>query len=396
MPQTIWSDDGQVLLAHQDDVNEQGVKQSVVYYRGEAVWDRWSYEASNGLTSSPPVNPPSGSTPIPSDPLPAQTSKIIRVTNDSDGIIAKRMYSYWPNAWVGPGGVIWVFCGNVDGTPRLFKVAGENEIERHIITDYFGETEGWYWDLRGWITLISGPQLRRLNPFTGEDELLFDISQLHPGCTLWQAHSSADGRVHSATVQRPRGDEAAERIGTVVSISGNLTYIPAQGALDESAIDASGRFLLIKETFVRDKERLDNRLIDLQTHRDIWIHDEDGAIGHSDMGAGFVVGENDIIGACVYMDLETRRQRPLFNTWNMGYVSVRGRKVLNSGDSSYLSYMDLDVPSVVNIPHGNNDGGQSNPNYYDDRVKANISPCGRVACYMSNLHGRFDVYLAIL
>ena len=91
---------------------------------------------------------------------------------------------------------------------------------------------------------------------------------------LWQMHSSADDRVHSATVK----DAQDRDLGCVVYRNGRQTFFPAQGAYDECQIDASGRWLVIKEKVTRGGRGCDdNRVVDLETGAEQRLCDEAGA-----------------------------------------------------------------------------------------------------------------------
>ncbi len=70
------------------------------------------------------------------------------------------------------------------------------------------------------------------------------------------------------------------------------TYVAAKGDFDECQIDKSGRWLVIKEN-VDGKNGEDNRIIDLQTGAETVFLDEDGAAGHSDLGYGYMVAEDN-------------------------------------------------------------------------------------------------------
>lgn len=395
-----YTEDREYLFAI-DDHNDtrNGKPQWVVYDKDMNVLiDRHDYEAGLGGNGPPVVLPPAPTDPVPvpvtppPEPrpdFPAPSSvRVIRVTDPSDGQFVPRMYSYWPNAFVS-GRKAYVFAGHVDERPRFFEVdlVSESVVRLGTMIGFLGTTEGWYWDAQSWIYLIDGPRLRRENPFSGQSSVVFDISDSHPGCILWQAHSSDDGQTHSATVKRIVPDGAYPAIGTVVFRKGKEEYFPAYGDLDESQITPDGRWLIIKENE-------DNRIIDLETRETRMIRDADGAVGHSDCGPGILVGEDNIHGACVLWDLRgplvPSRRRELFSTWNMGHLSIRGGRCLLS-DDTHLSLVSLDGGGVVQLlAHGGQTGD------YDKQIKANLDPSGRVATYMPFRDGRFDVYLVVL
>jgi hypothetical protein len=255
---------------------------------------------------------------------------------------------------------------------------------------YRGTTEGWYWDTQGWVYLLEGPRMRRVNPFTGEDRVIFSVEDTHPMCDLWQAHSSDDGQTHSATVRdaaHPMPNGRYPYIGTVVFRHGRQDFFDAHGDLDESAVSADGVFLIIQENN-------DNRIINLQTRETRTILDRERALAHLDTGPDFMVGEADKPdpGACVLWNLRdlNRGPRILFYTIGMGHVSVRNGICLLS-DQTSLSIVSMDGAGVARfLAHG------MVGDDYDHQVQANLDPTGRIACFMSNKDrggNRYDVYL---
>lgn len=336
----------------------------------------WMRRAPN--RSKPPAQPPA------SPPLPTQGP--IKITDERDGELLNRSYSYWPTCFQEPDGSVLMFVGHADGQPRFFNVNLESRTVLRLgaLLPYVGTGEGWYFDRDGFMYLCDGPLLRRVHPLTGSDVVVLDISASLPGSRLWQAHSSDDGTTHSATVERITSDGPYERLGTVVQRHGALRFIARQGTLDESQVDASGRYLVIKEDD-------DNRILDLVDGSERRITNAEGALGHSDCGSGVAVGENDQIGACVSMDLATLQQRSLFSTWNMGVVSVRAGRCIVT-DQTHVKLVALDGSGVRPlVEHGMQGSG------YDFLCRANLDPTGRVAMYVSNAAGgRMDAYLLAL
>lgn len=362
--------------------------------------DEWRAGHGGGVPSSP-----SPSAPVPASPPAvgagrpaAGGGRVIQVTDAGDGVFVNRGYSYWSQAWIS-GDVVYVFAGQAAGSPRFFRVAlGSGQVDRlGPLIPHNSDGEGWYWDAAGWIYLLEGPRLRRVNPFTQEDVVVFDISEDHPGCELWQAHSSDDGRAHSATVRdaaHPTPGGSYPNIGTIVYRDGQPIYFPAQGVLDESQITPDGVFLVIKEDD-------DNRIINLDTRETRHIADRERAIGHSDCGPGFVVGEADKPdpGACVYWDLRQpltiERCRLLYLTTNMGHASYKaGRLLLSDAEALYDVALDGSGRTRL-ISHAMVVTDQDRA--YDFQVFANLDPTGRVACYLTN-NGtdRLDVFLLVL
>ena len=108
-------------------------------------------------------------------------------------------------------------------------------------------------------------------------------------------HSSNDDRVHSATVQGQQLQRRRLRRLQPVDRPGAPTS-PRKGDFDECQIDKSGRWLLVKEN-VDGKNGEDNRIIDLQSGAEQVFYDEEGAAGHSDMGYGYLVAEDNMYNA---------------------------------------------------------------------------------------------------
>src|SRR5690606_1262810 len=108
---------------------------------------------------------------------------------------------------------------------------------------------------------------------------------------LWQLHSSADDRVHSATV---RNSSSYSMLGCMAfeEDSGKFHYFPRKGSFDECQIDKSGRWLLIKEN-VDGRDGEDHRIIDLKTGDERILLDRDGAAGHSDLGYGYMIAADN-------------------------------------------------------------------------------------------------------
>lgn len=297
---------------------------------------------------------------------------MIEVTGLSASPLVPRLYSYWSNS-VRLGNDVLLFVGHADNLVRFYRVSLETGAVEALgpKLPYGGTGEGWYINESGFVTLCAGPRLVQAHPLSGDERTLFDISETHPGCDLWQVHSDDAGRTHSATVRRLVYDGAYPKLGTVVCRDGQQTFYRAQGTLDESQISRDGRFLVIKEDD-------DNRIITLDTGEIRMIRDADGALGHSDCGPDFVVGEDNQIGACVCLQLDTLERRTLFSTWNMGHLAVRGGRCLLSGDRM-LSLVALDGSGVTPlVEHG------QIVTSYDTQVQGTLTPDGSVACWMAN------------
>ena len=116
----------------------------------------------------------------------------------------------------------------------------------------------------------------------------------HTDEVLWQWHTAHDDRTHSATVKAGESGGWAP-LGTIVYQEGATDpwlWCPKRGDLDESQLDKSGQWLLIKENLdAQDAE--DNRIIRVATAAERVLMDRDGAAGHSDNGFGYMVAADN-------------------------------------------------------------------------------------------------------
>jgi hypothetical protein len=156
--------------------------------------------------------------------------------------------------------------------------------------------EGWYFSATraSALYLNDGPRMLRYDVLARTLETVFDARPLigrNDDVYIWQMHSSADDQAHSATV---KVSGTFQPLGCVTyrEDTGQSHFFPAIGDFDECQIDKTGRWLVIKDN-LDGRNGEDNRIIDLQTGFEQAFYDEDGAAGHSDVGFGYLVAEDD-------------------------------------------------------------------------------------------------------
>ena len=243
-------------------------------------------------------------------PAPYSTTGI-RLTNASDcggqDCVLSVGYSYWSNInnHVGSDTML-IFLGlerrRGGGGPTLFsfnKKTGETQNLGPLFSPnspYSWATgEGWYFSASQPTTLYmnDGPRMLRYDVMSHAMSEVYNVEQLlGAGRIIWQMHSSNDDHVHSATV---KDSGSYKELGCVAydDRRPNLpTFVAAKGDYDECQIDKSGRYLVVKEN-VDGRNGEDNRIIDLQTGAETLFLDENGAAGHSDLGYGYMVAEDN-------------------------------------------------------------------------------------------------------
>src|SRR5690606_8833486 len=209
-------------------------------------------------------------------------------------------YSYWNNINNHAGSdTMLIFLGldrrSGGPGPSLFSIHKPTGETRNLgplfpATSPFSwySGEGWYFSHTRPHALYmhSGPRLLRYDVKTREFATVFDAAATFgPNRYIWQAHSSADDRVHSATL---RDTKTYAPLGCLAYREdvGQWYFAARVGDFDECQVDKSGRWLVIKEN-VDGRYGEDNRVIDLETGEERVLLDEKGAGGHSDLGFGY-------------------------------------------------------------------------------------------------------------
>jgi hypothetical protein len=233
----------------------------------------------------------------------------VRLTNASDcggaDCVQPVGYSYWHNVNNHAGSDTMLIMLGLErrrggGGPTLFSY-NKNTGETRNVGPIFpadsphswGTGEGWYFSgtRPSTIYLNDGPQMLRYDVSSRALETVFDVRTAFGNDKyLWQMHSSNDDRVHSAAL---RHNSTYEMLGCIVFGDARQPQLFAKkGDFDECQIDKSGRFLVIKEN-LDGKNGEDNRIIDLQSGREQVLLDPNGAAGHSDLGYGVMLAEDN-------------------------------------------------------------------------------------------------------
>lgn len=135
----------------------------------------------------------------------------------------------------------------------------------------------------------DGPKLLRYDVIAKTFEEVFDVTaEFGPDRNIWQAHSSDDDRVHSATLQVTT---TGEYLGCLVFFESTrqYRYYPKVGIFDECTLDKSGRWTVsIEDIGVRAD--VANRIFDNTTGQETRLSGPNNTIAHMDMGYGYMFG----------------------------------------------------------------------------------------------------------
>jgi hypothetical protein len=338
-------------------------------------------------------------------PAPYNT-QAIRVTCWLDGDVLPVGYAYWRRINMHRDrGELRVLVSRRQGSALIVTVDKATlACSAMELEDVYGTGEMWYWDAvdPDVFYLLESGALLRYNVATRARQTVVRLD----GLELWQPHSSADGRAHSATVKTPDYRIVHAVVGypswqRVLDINA--------GAFDECQIDKTGRYLVIKEG-------QDNRILDIESGGEWFLTNQAGAWGHSDNGPGYGVGENDyhaLPGAFEYRDLGDfiGSGRLVYHTtdWQAmaRYVSIAWDRPVPLG--IYSSSCRVNVPRANEIVVADLAGSlqatviaptlvdfdaMGGGDDYSKAAKANADPMGEWVCWSANWGSdRMDLFL---
>lgn len=284
-------------------------------------------------------------------PAPYNT-EALRLTNEEDcgpglDCINYIGYSYWNNInnHVGQDTML-IFVG-MDRTlggagPTLLQYNKLNDSVQNLGPLFdnshqlsWATGELWYFSASMPTTMYIPREatLQRYDVMSKTFSTVFDAtSRFGTGHFIWQTHSSADDRVHSATLRKLSN---YDMLGCMVYNENTqaFSYFPRTGAFDECQIDKSGKFLLIKEDLDGINGE-DNRIINLATGQERVLLDKDGAAGHSDMGHGYMIAADN------YADSANTQK-----VWDFNAAVLKGVTVYHNNDWS--------VEAPAHVSHSN-------------------------------------------
>jgi hypothetical protein len=356
------------------------------------------------------------------------TKTLIRISSEADGEILPRTYSYYQNINAHfRESEIKILGGVKNLGPCIWTLEKDSEIiqfEGPIFSDHSlanSTAECFYFDPFKANILWCNDDTH-LYKYDFDNNILTPVVDITPfkflgNFALRQWHSAYYMQTHNATVFRVIEDGPWPKIGTIVydtQIGWNLDCfydlmsIPTEtdpnkkGILDESQLDKSGDWLLIKENLGSGD---DNIIHNLKTHEKRVILDANGAVGHSDNGFDYVVGADNFQQLATWQvsmfDINREPQRRVVyeSSWddqvlhvshcNATYTSPDRQWVLGSGQCSDLIKIPLDGSKDIQkiAPKLTVETG------YDYYPKASLDRYGTYAFWTAFVNGRFDIFM---
>ena len=311
----------------------------------------------------------------------------IRVTNASDcggQDCVNYGYSYWPKINNSAGSntmyvVVGLNAGKGGRGPSLFSINKSNNQVTPMGPLFdsgsvwsLNTAEYWYFSHSRPTTLyVNSPMtttLQRFDIVSKQFSTVFDINTRQDlfgsNKYIWQYHTSADDRVHSFTIKD--GSNYAELgCGVYREDTNQFSYYKTKGLyFDECQIDASGRYLIIKERVDPGTVEVDNRIIDVNNGTERLLTDHNGAGGHSDNGYGVMVAADNFNSAGAVrlwkLDMDMTGGEPVANVRGQGTLVYQTTDWMT--DIEHLSFTNArnDVPIEQQYACG---GGANRTNY---------------------------------
>jgi cysteine-rich repeat protein len=369
-----------------------------------------------GMLPEPPLPPlpAAGGTLV--DPT-FQTT-ILRVTDatTADGDSCGTAYSYWPT-FNRTSTRLWALCGTngvlFDFVPATLALSNPRPLfvspppGGHAVA----EDTIWSGTDSNLVFTHDASRLWSYDVSNGSYALVKDLTALQPGLLLHQMSRSADDDVFAFTTKEAT---SADVTGYVVYRRSTDSY-PVRVAtpqLDEVQIDRSGRFLLVK-TGLGGATAIRNRVIDVATGgvQELTDGAPDFAVGHSDNGAGTVIGYDHWNDRLTQRSLATPHALFTVQPFNDDWQSLHLSLLADDERWATVSYFRSYDPAPWRALHQEiyqvaTDGSgrvrrlahhRSEYGGYWDSPRANVSPDARFVAFTSNWGGssRQDLFVLV-
>ncbi len=346
-------------------------------------------------------------------------TRIMRVTDETDGRSCNNAYSYWPS-FNRDSSRFFIWCGEAPMLYRFdpdgFKILGKERLfSSKLSSGCFPRWEDAIWSGTEPDILFchEGLNLWRYDVGRKAFTLVKDFGGELPPGHLSQMSKSLDDHMFAFSLQNPRW----EVVGFIVWCQGEdriLLKRNAHDGLDEVQLDKTGRYLVVK-TGKQGKGIVEVRVMDLHTRatEDLTDDGPDFAPGHSDNGRAIIIGADNWNNRITFRELsnphQVRTVLDLGKDWSQDYhVSM----LANDESWALVSlYVANTLPSSGifrnEILLVATDGSQRVRRLahhrtvfkeYWDSPRANISRDGRFVVFTSNWGGRSrrDVFVVMV
>jgi hypothetical protein len=284
----------------------------------------WISDLGSFPEGTPPALPSAGA----SITDPNFGTRVVRLTDDSNGSHCENAYSYWPT-FNATSTRLFVSCENGTLLYDLDPATGTASNPRALFANPTpeGTTPGWedaIWSDVDANLLFAhdGTRLYALDTQTGSYTLVRDFSSDTSDGHVRQMSKSADDDVFGFTTQNASYDSTGA-LAFRRSSSSILTQL-AEAGLDEAQVDKSGAWLVVK-TGQSGQGVIEVKIVDLGTGsaEDLTDDGPDFSPGHSDNGMGTVVGADNWNNRVTFRQLATPHQHStvldLANDWGQDY-----------------------------------------------------------------------------
>lgn len=363
-----------ITTANEGDGNDVVYDNWIVPGKKTPVWDKFSYE-SKLIPINPPIINPSNPGIVNNKPI------LIKSGVNPIGM------SYWRNINYHERQNILYILLSINDELIIFtidKLSLTVLSEKGLGIHHTGEGCHFSAINSSKLFVPTDKELYTIDINTGAKSVVWNLLD---GNNLWQCHISHDDNIHSATIK----DENYNIVKWGAHNNFNGTkYFNIQGDPDECQADKSGKWLIIKEDNY-------NRIVYIETRAERLITNEEGALGHSDCGFEFAIGENDMSskpGALDMINFINGSKSNIFSTgiWNMGYVSCTNAPsdFCLVTTPNELIRVWFDGRSKVICPN------LTQSQKYEHRPKANLCPLGEYAVWTAFVDGSLNAYLVRL
>lgn len=344
----------------------------------------------------------------------------MRVTDETDGANCGTRYSYYPTFNLN-NTMMLVGCDQknfvIDLDPVNFRISNKREIPNTASLIY--EDAHWSGTNPDIFYIHNfGSNIYEVNARTGSITLSTNVaSVLSTGGYMWQMSKTSDDRYFAFTKRDAsygkEGYAVVERGTNRVILNINATQ------LDEVQIDKSGKYLLTKTGLESSwaVDNVKNIVWDLTTKKSVDFYGrEDRAVGHSDMGTGFVVGhenwDNSVVCRTFANPKQDYKTLPVVvpGSWDKALSNGSGHYSMLAKNEGWILVSSSDESPTPGLMRNEltqvaTDGSKKIRRLlhhrgiatnYENTPRGNISFDGQFLAYTSNWGntGRTDLYIA--